>query len=278
MISMGRAAVPVLLALGLLAAGRGGDGEGTTAPGVPEPRVATERSTTPPSSPPARVAPAPEPKPAPRCTASTTVRSAGEGVAAVLDRPTTAHRSPGGPAIARFGLRNANGVPTTFRVLQTRLGPDCRPAWYRVQLPVRPNGARGWIRAGAARRYVVDYRIVVDLSDRVVTVFRAGKELVRTPTAIGRGETPTPTGSFYVNQRLLSGDASGPFGPGGIGISAFSPVLTGWAQGGPIAIHGTNQPESIGFAVSNGCLRIANDVLERLIHQIPDGTPVQIRA
>ena len=40
---------------------------------------------------------------------------------------------------------------------------------------------------------------------------------------------------------------SGPFGPGGIGISAFSPVLTGWAQGGPIAIHGTNQPASIGL-------------------------------
>ena len=221
---------------------------------------------------------APSPKPAPRCTAGTTVSSAGDGVAAVLDRATTAHRTPGGPAIASFGLRNVNGVPTTFSVLAARLGPDCRPAWYRVQLPVRPNGTDGWIRASAARRYVVDYRIVVDLSDRVVTVFKGGEEHVRTPTAIGRSETPTPTGSFYVNQRLLSGDPSGPFGPGGIGISAFSPVLTGWAQGGPIAIHGTNQPESIGNAASNGCLRIANDVLERLIHEIPDGTPVRIRA
>ena len=277
MTCMGRA-VPVLLVVGLLAAGCGGDGEGTTAPAAPEPRVPTERSTTPPSPPRPRVVPAPRPKPASRCTAATTVAPAGEGVAAVLDRPTTAHRSPGGPVITSFGLRNVNGVPTTFRVLQTRLGPDCRPAWYRVQLPVRPNGARGWIRASAARRYVVDYRIVVDLSDRVVTVFKAGEELVRTPTAIGRSETPTPTGSFYVNQRLLASDASGPFGPGGIGISAFSPVLTGWAQGGPIAIHGTNQPHTIGSAASNGCLRIANDVLERLIHEIPDGTPVRIRA
>jgi lipoprotein-anchoring transpeptidase ErfK/SrfK len=274
---MGRA-VLLLLGVGLLAAGCGGDGEGTTAPAAPEPReapAATEPSITR-STPPPRVAPSP--KPAPRCTVGTTVSSAGDGVAAVLDRATTAHRTPGGPAIASFGLRNVNGVPTTFSVLAARLGPDCRPAWYHVQLPVRPNGTDGWIRASAARRYVVDYRIVVDLSDRVVTVFKGGEEHMRTPTAIGRSETPTPTGSFYVNQRLLSGDPSGPFGPGGIGISAFSPVLTGWAQGGPIAIHGTNQPGSIGFAASNGCLRIANDVLERLIHEIPDGTPVNIRA
>ena len=30
-----------------------------------------------------------------------------------------------------------------------------------------------------------------------------------------------------------------------LGISAYSPVLTGWAQGGPIAIHGTNEPDLI---------------------------------
>ena len=253
-----RVAIPLLIVVSVLVAGCGGEDE----------------------------AAAPRPAPAPRDG-----RLAGDaaplgrrrlparrGVAAVLRRPTEAYRSPGGQTFARFGLRNENGVPSTFRVLRTLLGADCRPDWYRVQLPVRPNGTRGWIPASAARRYVVDYRIVVDLSDRVVTVFKAGQRYVRTATAVGRHDTPTPTGSYYVNQRLLSADPSGPFGPGGIGISAFSPVLTGWAQGGPIAIHGTNQPGSIGFAASNGCLRIANDVLERLIHEIPDGTPVHIRA
>jgi lipoprotein-anchoring transpeptidase ErfK/SrfK len=266
-----RSAIPLLIAASMLAAGCGGENAPTTAPTTtPAPRdgsLPTEAASD-------------EPAPARehRCVAGTQLSQAADGVAAVLRRPTSAHRSPGGPVFARFGLRNANGVPTTFRVLRTQLGADCRPAWYRVQLPMRPNGTRGWIPASAARRYVVDYRIVVDLSDRIVTVFKAGQELVRTPTAIGRHDTPTPTGSYYVNQRLLAADPTGPFGPGGIGISAFSPVLSGWAQGGPIAIHGTNQPASIGFAASNGCLRIANEVLERLIHEIPDGTPVHIRA
>jgi lipoprotein-anchoring transpeptidase ErfK/SrfK len=72
-------------------------------------------------------------------------------------------------------------------------------------------------------------------------------------------------------------DAGGPYGPGAIGISAFSPVLTGWAQGGPIAIHGTNEPWSIGHAVSNGCIRLPNPVLRRLFKQALAGTPVLIR-
>jgi lipoprotein-anchoring transpeptidase ErfK/SrfK len=125
--------------------------------------------------------------------------------------------------------------------------------------------------------YSVDFRVLVDLSDRRLTVFRGDEVYARVATAIGRPETPTPTGSYYVNQRLLAADPTGPWGPGGIGISAFSPVLADWAQGGPIAIHGTNEPWTIGRAASHGCLRIANDVLARLIRLLPDGTPVRIR-
>jgi lipoprotein-anchoring transpeptidase ErfK/SrfK len=84
-------------------------------------------------------------------------------------------------------------------------------------------------------------------------------------------------GRYYVNQRLVPSDKSGPFGPGAVGVSAFSPVLTGWAQGGPIAIHGTNQPWSIGHSVSNGCIRLPNAVLKRLFAGALAGTPVVIR-
>jgi lipoprotein-anchoring transpeptidase ErfK/SrfK len=80
-----------------------------------------------------------------------------------------------------------------------------------------------------------------------------------------------------VNQRLIPSDTSGPFGPGAIGISAFSDVLTGWTQGGPIAIHGTNEPWSIGRNVSNGCIRVPNPVLKRLFAAAVAGTPVIIR-
>ncbi|MCZ7588607.1 MAG: L,D-transpeptidase [Gaiella sp.] len=196
----------------------------------------------------------------------------------MLRRAAAAHSAPGGRVVARFGRLNVNRVRTTFRVLAARVGPDCRPTWYHVQLPIRPNGARGWVRADAAQPYAVDFRIVADLSDRTVSVYRGDRLVVTTSAAIGKPATPTPTGSFYVNQRLLAADPTGPWGPGGIGISAFSPVLVDWVQGGPIAIHGTNRPETIGEAASNGCLRIDNGVLERLIELIPEGTPVRIRA
>jgi lipoprotein-anchoring transpeptidase ErfK/SrfK len=70
---------------------------------------------------------------------------------------------------------------------------------------------------------------------------------------------------------------NGPFGPGAVGISAFSTVLTGWTQGGPIAIHGTNEPGSIGHAVSNGRIRLPNTVLRRPFAEAVAGTPVLIR-
>jgi lipoprotein-anchoring transpeptidase ErfK/SrfK len=101
------------------------------------------------------------------------------------------------------------------------------------------------------------------------------RELVAT-VAVGSPSTPTPTGRFYVNQRLVPTDTHRPFGPGAIGISAFSNVLTGWTQGGPVAIHGTNEPWSIGHAVSNGCLRLPNATLERVFRETLAGTPVII--
>jgi len=212
-----------------------------------------------------------------RCLAGTTRSYASGGVAAVLRRASVAYSAPGGHVVARFGRLNLNRVPTTFRVLAARVGRDCTATWYHVQLPIRPNGSQGWVRADAAQPYAVDFRIVVDLSDRTVSVYHRDRLVVKTPAAIGKPATPTPAGTYYVNQRILAADPSGPWGPGGIGISAFSPVLTNWPQGGPIAIHGTNRPESIGHAASNGCLRIDNDVLKRLIEIVPEGTPVRIR-
>jgi lipoprotein-anchoring transpeptidase ErfK/SrfK len=95
---------------------------------------------------------------------------------------------------------------------------------------------------------------------------------------VGAEITPTPTGDYYVNQRLTAPDPWGPFGPAALGISAFSPVLQDWVQGGPIAIHGTNDPSSIGAAASHGCIRVRNDILERIFRATLAGTPVAIRA
>ena len=119
-------------------------------------------------------------------------------------------------------------------------------------------------------------RIRVDVSARRLTLFRDGRPVLRTVVAVGSRATPTPTGSYYVNQRLVPANPSGPYGPAALGISAFSNVLTHWAQGGPVAIHGTNEPSSIGRAASNGCIRVRNRVLRRLFASTPAGTPVMI--
>lgn len=197
--------------------------------------------------------------------------------AAVRTR-TIAYVRPNGRAIARFGRLNVNRVPTVFGVVGEVLDRDCRPLWYRVKLPRKPNGVMGWVRAADVTVLPVRTRIIVDLSERRVTLYRNGRRVLTTRAAIGSSSTPTPIGSYYVNQRLVPADPTGPFGPGAIGISAFSEVLTGWTQGGPIAIHGTNRPDLIGQAVSNGCIRVRNDVLRRLFAAAISGTPVVVRA
>jgi lipoprotein-anchoring transpeptidase ErfK/SrfK len=198
-------------------------------------------------------------------------------VAAVVRSHARAYRRPGMRPFARFGRLNQNGFPTVFRVLSVLRGPDCSASWYRVQLPIKPNGVVGYVRASAVDTGRVRTRVVVDLSAKRLMLFRSGRPVLRTTVATGTSATPTPIGNYYVNQRLIPSDPSGPFGPGAIGISAYSTVLTGWTQGGPIAIHGTNQPWSIGHAESNGCIRVRNTVLRRLFAAIPAGTPVVIR-
>jgi L,D-transpeptidase catalytic domain len=197
--------------------------------------------------------------------------------AAVVERSAVAYRAPGRGMLARFEAKNANRYPTVFAVRAVVRDRSCRRAWYRVQLPVRPNGATGYVRARAVWLGRVTTKIVVDLSERRVMLYRRGRLLLRTKAAIGTSSTPTPKGRFYVNQRLVPTDRNGPYGPGAIGISAFSNVLTGWTQGGPIAIHGTNQPWLIGLPITNGCIRLHNNVFKRLFRATPAGTPVVVR-
>jgi lipoprotein-anchoring transpeptidase ErfK/SrfK len=198
--------------------------------------------------------------------------------AAIVRSRAAVSRRRGGPPFARFGRLNVNRVPTIFSIRGAIVDAKCKPRSYLVQIPRRPNGVTGWVPAAQVDVETVKTRIVVDLSEKRVTLYRDGKRELSATAAIGSSATPTPTGSFYVNQRLIPQDRGGPFGPGAVGISAFSNVLTGWTQGGPIAIHGTNAPWSIGKAVSNGCIRLPNGTLRRVFAQALNGTPVIIRS
>jgi lipoprotein-anchoring transpeptidase ErfK/SrfK len=200
----------------------------------------------------------------------------GLAFAAVVRHRARAYRQPGRRLFASFARMNQNGVPTVLGIRAAVFDRSCTAVWYRVQLPLRPNGVVGYVRAGAVDVGRVRTRIEVDLSRRLLTFYRRGRAALRTRVAVGSPATPTPIGRFYVNQRLTTTDSSGPFGPAALGISAFSDVLTGWAQGGPIGIHGTNEPWSIGRAVSNGCIRLPNRILTRLFALTPAGTPVTV--
>ena len=224
------------------------------------------------------VAPVPTPK-AKTCAAGLrTLGSPRRAYVGLAPNGAVAYRRPGGKVEARFGPKNVNDYPTLFGVVGKLVGRDCTARWYRVELPVRPNGATGYVRASELDVRTVTARIVVDVSARRLTLYRNGRSVFSATVAVGSPAPPTPTGRYYVNQRLIPEDTAGPFGPAAIGISAFSNVLTGWTQGGPVAIHGTNEPWSIGHAVSNGCVRLPNATLTRLFRVAVAGTPVIIRA
>jgi lipoprotein-anchoring transpeptidase ErfK/SrfK len=204
------------------------------------------------------------------------VGTAKSSFAAVVRSRARVYRRAGHQPLARFGKLNQNGYPTTFSIVGAVVNRSCRASWYRIQLPIRPNGVTGYVRPADVIVKEVKTRIVVDLSARTLTFYRAGKLVLTTPVAVGSPSTPTPIGQFYVNQRLVPTNPNGPFGPAALGVSAFSDVLTGWAQGGPIGIHGTNQPWSIGRAVSNGCIRVPNATLRKIFDATLGGSPVVI--
>jgi lipoprotein-anchoring transpeptidase ErfK/SrfK len=173
--------------------------------------------------------------------------------------------------------RDANGYRTVVGVLSAHVGPHCRPVLLHVQLPGPPNGRAGWIAARSVRVFPVVDRIVVDLSGRRLYAFRRGRLRLRTRVAVGAPRTPTPTGRFVVNERWVLHNPTGVFGVAALGISAHSNVLHNWLQRGPIGLHGTNEPWTIGRAASHGCIRLRNAEMRRLFRLAPAGTAVLIR-
>jgi lipoprotein-anchoring transpeptidase ErfK/SrfK len=210
-----------------------------------------------------------------------TLGSSSVAYAAIVDRETVVRAEPEGGAsvVSRLGRLDRRGFREVLGLMEVHSSRRCTPDWYRVRLSVLPNGTTGWVRASAVTTYRVHSRIVVDLSRRRLRLFRSGKLAFETSVAVGSPATPTPRGHYFVNQRYVLPDGSGPFGPNALGISAHSDALQHtWVENGPIAIHGTNEPRSIGQATSHGCIRVANDLMRRLFPLAPAGTPVIVNA
>jgi lipoprotein-anchoring transpeptidase ErfK/SrfK len=172
-----------------------------------------------------------------------------------------------------LGNRLPSGTPRSFLVL------DDRGSWLRALLPDGPNGATGWLRRADVTLSSDEDSVDVSLSTRTITVKQSGRTVLTSPVGVGAPATPTPTGAFFITDLLQPPDPAGAYGPYAFGLSGHSQVLHSFAGGdGQIGIHGTNEPSSIGAAVTHGCIRLPDDVVTQLAQVLPLGTPVMVHA
>ncbi|MGH1490939.1 MAG: L,D-transpeptidase family protein [Acidimicrobiales bacterium] len=166
---------------------------------------------------------------------------------------------------------------TSFGTTRVLLVEEQQGDWVKVRLPTRPNHRSGWIPVTDVQLEPVALAVYVDLQARTLAVTDGGDTIVNSPIAIGTAENPTPLGTFYVTDKLETPNPSGSYGPYALGLSGHSETLTEFAGGeGQIGIHGTDDPATIGQAVSHGCVRLPNDVIAELAALLPLGTPVHI--
>jgi lipoprotein-anchoring transpeptidase ErfK/SrfK len=181
----------------------------------------------------------------------------------------TVYASLGGAVKLSLANPVMSGAPLTFLVLQSSNG------WLEVQLPVRPNGSRGWISASQVILHNLEYSLRLSTEQNTLSLYRSNVPVTTYSVATGTGGTPTPHGAFYLTE-LLAPTNSG-YGPYAFGLSAFSAVLTSFGGGpGQIGLHGTDDAASIGKAVSHGCIRLSNADITTLATTLPLGTPITI--
>jgi lipoprotein-anchoring transpeptidase ErfK/SrfK len=148
--------------------------------------------------------------------------------------------------------------------------------WGRVELPYVFPRRDGWIPLAGLARARTWIRVEVDLSSHTLRVFNHDRRRFVTRAAIGAPSSPTPPGEYFVTDRVPF-SAGGSLGSFAFGISGIQPRLpAGWSGGNQLAIHGTNDPSSIGRSVSAGCVRVSEAALARLLPLLRLGTPVVI--
>lgn len=126
-------------------------------------------------------------------------------------------------------------------------------------------------------------RLEIDISSRTVTFYLEDVEMARYPIAIGKAGWETPKGQFKVlqmqenpvwinpltNQKVSANSPQNPLGEYWIGF---------WTDGRDwVGFHGTPDRQSVGKAISHGCIRMYNEDIEQLFYQINPGTQVIVK-
>jgi len=151
--------------------------------------------------------------------------------------------------------------------------------WYRVLLPVRPNGSFGWVSASEVMLTRHNYRLLVELDAFRISLFDHERLAFTTEIGVARANAPTPQGIYYTTELLDPIVPNSVYGTYAYGLSGYSDTFTEFNGGpGQLGIHGTNDPGTIGTNVSSGCIRLRNDDIAVLVEEIglPVGVPVEV--
>jgi len=157
-----------------------------------------------------------------------------------------------------------------------------RPGWVKVLVPYgrgalpshdpeKVNGVSGWLRGTDVVLEKEKRSVVVDLSDRTVTVTQADGTRDRLAATVGAAATPTPEGLtqvFTVTEAVNTGLS--------VFLSMQSESLDGF-YGTNYAATAIHVGEGQGQAISNGCVRLTSAGFEHLAGLDP-GVPVLVRA
>ncbi len=192
---------------------------------------------------------------------------------ATVTRKVLLRFTPDGVPLAVEAKETSFGSPAVLLVRRTEGN------WLGVVAYQAGNNKLAWLPTNAVKISYVSWHIDASLKKREIQVFD-GTTLEKTyKIAIGRPDAPTPTGYFAVTDRLLTGDATGPYGCCILALSAVAPhAIQGWDGGDRVAIHSTPETWSIGKAVSHGCMRLTLPEGRWLIEHVPLGSPAIVRS
>jgi lipoprotein-anchoring transpeptidase ErfK/SrfK len=208
-----------------------------------------------------------------------TPKVAGSQELAVFVHGQTAMARPSDGSTRRMWVERKRPITegrTVLPVIGHRTDAD-GVRWLEVRLPGRPNNSTGWIRKARTTRSQTSWHVVVDLSERRLTVYSRGRIVRAFTGVVGASSTPTPRGRYFVEETvaLTKRHVGGPYA---LALSARSYVLQEFAGGpGQIAVHGVwNVGGKMGTAASHGCVRLETAAITWIGQRIGPGVPVTI--
>ncbi|MCQ1533146.1 L,D-transpeptidase [Mitsuokella jalaludinii] len=139
--------------------------------------------------------------------------------------------------------------------------------------PVKETAAK----AEAPAKVELADRLVINLAARSIAAIRDNQKVALYPIGPGKVSTPTPTGYYKVIDKEVNPTWTDPGSATSIPSGPDNPLGYRWIGiGGNYGIHGTNHPDSVGHYVSNGCIRMHEEDVEKIYDMVEVGTPVDI--